>query len=158
MKITFTILCLAIALALSASLAQVQTTRKTAPRQKVTATLATPAATGTTTPYTQIDFNWTYAANLPACSSLLTACYDGFVLTNTTTNQTIAQPSAIGPTALSYSWIPAGGVPYGNITFSLTAHGYDENGGVLLSTPATVVVNVKVVSLNGPAGLTGKPQ
>lgn len=158
MKITVTILSLGIGIALSASLAQVRSTPTNPTKQNVGATLVSSAASGTATPYTQIDFNWTYVANLPACAGSLTACYDGFVLTNTTTNQTIADPSAIGPAAQSYNWVPAVGVPYGNLTFSLAAHGYDENGNVVLSTPDTVVVDVKVTSLNGPTGLTGKPQ
>ena len=64
----------------------------------------------------------------------LTACYDGFVLTNTTTNQIIADPSAIGPVAQSYNWVPAEGVPYGNLIALLAAHGYDENGNVVLAS------------------------
>ena len=108
-----------------------------------------------------IAFDWQYIANLPVCGSTLQACYDGFQMTDVTTGVMIGGVDTnlpIGPTALSFNWSPTGGVPYGSQTFSLVAHGYDQNGVAVVSTPATVTVVVPVVSLNGPTGLTGVTQ
>ena len=109
-----------------------------------------------------IAFDWQYTASLPACGSTLAACYDGFQMTDVTTGQQIGgvgiSGAPIGPTALSFNWTPAGGAPYGTSTYSLVAHGYDENGTVILSAPATVSVTIPVTTLNGPTGLVGVKQ
>jgi hypothetical protein len=122
-------------------------------------TAATTTASATTSQYTTYDFNWSYTPNLPVCLSTNIACYDGFVLTNTTLGTVIGTQSQIGPSLLSYSYTPASGIPYGTTAFSLVAHGYDETGAPLSSIPpATVSATVKVTSLNGPTNLQVKPQ
>jgi hypothetical protein len=93
------------------------------------------------TQYTQIDFNWAYTPNIPACGTTLTNCYSGFTLTDTTLGTAIATPSTLGPTALTYVYLPPGGVPYGTSAFSLVANGYDGIGNPLTSTAATVNVH-----------------
>lgn len=118
----------------------------------------TALGTSTASKYTQIDFNWEYIPNIPACEAASMNCYSGFTLTNMRTGEVIATPSTLGPKALSYSYTPAGGVPYGANTFSLVANGYTGRGGALSSDPATVSVVVNVTSLNGPTNLLGKLQ
>lgn len=137
-------------------------TPQTPPKTKLGATLVTraegvtPLATGSQ--YMQIDFNWGYTANAPVCGTSLTNCFAGFTLTNTTLGTVVATPSTLGPTALSFAYLPAGGIPFGTSAFSLVANGYDGNGNPLTSTPATVSVVVNVTTLNGPTNLTGTPQ
>jgi hypothetical protein len=111
-----------------------------------------------TTP-TSIAFNWQYTANAPTCGSTLANCYSGFTLTRTdvTPNVTIATPSTLGPTALSYTWTPAT-LPVGTLTFSLVANGYNTSGGALTSAPATASVTNGLTTLNPPTGLTGVAQ
>jgi hypothetical protein len=104
-------------------------------------------------PYTQIHFNWAYTPNLPACSKSTIACHLGFTLKDTTSGSTIVTPSTLGPTALSYVYLPKGGVQYGVHSFSLVANGYDEKGVAVQSTAATVTVTVQVPSVNPPTGL-----
>ena len=139
------------------------TPSQTTPRNTLGAKLvsrrnaAAPLAT-TASQYTQIDLNWQYTPNVPSCGTSLTNCYSGFTLTDTTTGSVVATPSTLGPTALSYAYIPSGGVPYGTSAFSLVVNGYDGSGNSLTSTPATVSVVVNVTSLNGPTNLTGKVQ
>jgi hypothetical protein len=87
-----------------------------------------------------------------------TACYDGFILTNTTTGAVVGTAAQIGPSVLSYTYTPAGGIPYGTANFSLVAHGFDESGAAVVSAPATVAVTVKVTTLAGPTNLQGKTQ
>jgi hypothetical protein len=143
----------------------VQTTPKpgqTTPKTNLGAKLSTRsnavAPLATASQYTQIDFDWAYTANIPACGTTLTNCYSGFTLTDTTLGTAIATPSTLGPTALSYAYLPAGGVPYGTSAFSLVANGYDGNGNALTSTAVTVSVVVSVTSLNAPTGLVGTLQ
>jgi hypothetical protein len=113
---------------------------------------------GTASPNTIYDFNWAYAPSLPACVSTNIACYDGFILTNTTLGTVVGTDSQIGPSARSYSYTPAGGIPYGTTAFSLVAHGYDQNGAALTSVPATASVVVAVTTLAAPTGLAVKTQ
>jgi hypothetical protein len=115
------------------------------------------AATATSSPFHQVDFNWQYAPNAPNCGSKPEDCIAGFTLTNTTTGEVIATPSSLGPTALSYAYQWPGGVPYGNFTFSLVANGYDGSGKPLISEPATVTVSVALTTLSTPSLLLGKP-
>lgn len=135
-----------------------QTTPKSSLGAKVSTRSNATAPLAATSPYTQIDFNWSYTPNVPACGTTLTNCYSGFTLVDTTTSVTVANPSTLGPTSLSYAYVPSGGVPYGTSAFSLVANGYDNSGNALTSTAATVSVTVSVTSLNGPTGLTGKLQ
>lgn len=116
------------------------------------------SAAVTTSQYTTFDFNWNYAPNLPTCVSVNIACYDGFILTNTTSGAVVGTAAQIGPTLLSYAYTPGGGIPYGTTNFSLVAHGFDENGLSVTSSAATVAVIVKVTTLAGPTNLQGKPQ
>jgi hypothetical protein len=120
------------------------------------AAVAAPAASGGS--FAQIDFNWGYSPNLPACAGRTEACHTGFTMTNTTTNTVVATPSTLGPAALSFNYLPAGGVPFGTFVYSLVANGFNETGTPITSTPATVTVVIPVTSLNGPTGLTGKLQ
>src|ERR1700748_1006745 len=83
---------------------------------------------GTGSQYSTFEFNWTYAPNLPVCGPAKKACYDGFIMTNTTLNKVVGNTSQIGPAALSYKYSPAGGIPYGTSNFSLVTHAYDETG------------------------------
>jgi hypothetical protein len=137
-------------------------TPQTPQKTKLGATLVTraeavtPLATGSQ--YTQIDFNWAYTANVPACGASLTNCVSGFTLTDTTLGTVVATPSTLGPTALSFAYQPAGGIPFGTSAFSLVANGYDSNGKALTSTAASVSVVVNVTALNSPTNLTGVPQ
>jgi hypothetical protein len=112
------------------------------------------------TPATEIDFTWSYTPNLPACRTTLQSCYDGFTLTYTTTSAIIATQSTLDPAARSYSWVPAGGVPYGSLHFTLATNGYDEYGDPVMSPPAEVVIQNDVTSLAAPTvlpGFTGVP-
>lgn len=121
------------------------------------AALAVPA--GAVSQDTTYDFNWSFTPNLPACVSTDTACYDGFILTNTTSGAVVGTPAQIVPGVLSYSYSPAGGIPYGTTSFSMVAHGFDANGvSIVSTTPATVSVTVNVTSLNSVTGLQGKAQ
>lgn len=113
----------------------------------------TSAATGKYSSYKQIDFNWSYTPNLPACSGSTRACYIGFTLKDTTSGSTLVTPNTLGPHVLSYVYLPNGGVQYGVHSFSLVANGYDATGKPLVSPAATVTVTVNVPSLAGPAGL-----
>jgi hypothetical protein len=118
----------------------------------------TAGAAGTASTFTAYDFNWAYAPSLPACVSTNIACYDGFILTNTTLGTVVGTESQIGSSSRSYSYTPAGGIPYGTTNFSLTAHGYDQNGAALTSVPATASVVVAVTTLAAPTGLAVKTQ
>jgi hypothetical protein len=135
---------------------------QTSQKSKLGATLVTrpaavtPLAAGSQ--YSQIDFNWVYTPNVPACGASLTNCVAGFTLTDTTLGTVVATPTTLGPTSLSYAYIPSGGIPFGTSAFTLVANGYDGSGNALTSTPATVSVVVSVTTLNGPTGLTGVPQ
>lgn len=121
--------------------------------------LATPVApAATSSGFTTFYFNWDYAANLPACTATNIACYDGFILTNTTLGKVVGTAAQITSGDLSYNYSPAGGIPYGTSAFSLVAHGYDSNGAEIVSAPATVSINVPVTSLNGPTNLQGTKQ
>jgi len=136
---------------------------QTAPKTKLGATLVrrtavAPLATASGSQYTQIDFNWAYTANAPTCGASLTNCFSGFTLTDTTLGAVIATPSTIGPTSLSYAYVPSGGVPFGTSAFSLVANGYNGSGSPATSTPVTVSVVVNVTTLNAPTNLTGAPQ
>jgi len=136
---------------------------QTAPKTKFGATLvrrtvAAPLVTANASQYTQIDFNWAYTANAPTCGTSLTNCFSGFTLTDTTLGAVIATPSTIGPTSLSYAYIPSGGVPFGTSAFSLVANGYNGSGNPMTSTPVAVSVVVNVTTLNAPTNLTGAPQ
>jgi hypothetical protein len=134
-------------------------TRKTSPSVRVGNLAAPKAAVSTTSSgFTTFFFDWQYTANLPACVSTNTACYDGFILTNTTLGKVVGTQTAIGPGSLSYNYSPVGGVPYGTSAFSLVAHGFDANGAELTSAPATVSITVPVTSLNGPTNLQGTKQ
>jgi hypothetical protein len=113
----------------------------------------TNAASSKYSRYKQIDFNWSYTPNLPACSSSTTACLVGFTLKDTTSGSTIATPSALGPTTLSYSYFPAGGVQYGVHSFLLIANGFNETGAPIVSAGAKVTVTVAIPSLNAPTKL-----
>jgi hypothetical protein len=147
----------------AASAAPIQNNREVTTKPKITITAprakalaSQPAGSGY-----QIDFNWQYVANLPVCTSTLVACYDGFQMTDVTTGTLIGGVGTtlpIGPTALSFNWAPTGGVPYGTQVFSLVAHGYDENGNPVVSTPVTCTVTIPVTTLNGPTGLVGVKQ
>jgi hypothetical protein len=128
-------------------------------------TSATRANTnGIGTQYSTFDFNWTYTPNMPVCGSVKKACYDGFIMTNTTLNQVVGSTSQIGPAALSYEYSPAEGIPFGTSNFSLVAHGYDDAGAEFASTPATVSITVKatstakVTSLVGPTNVQSEAQ
>jgi len=136
---------------------------QTVPRTNLGATVTNNSAssqfvTDAVSKYTQIYFNWEYSPNVPACEAILMNCYSGFTLTNTTTGEVIATPSTLGPTVLSYSYMPPGGVPYGVTAFSLVAIGYNGRGGRLTSDPATVSVVNNVTSLNSPINLLGRLQ
>jgi hypothetical protein len=126
--------------------------------KRASAQSAQVAAAVTTSQYTTFDFNWNYAANLPECVSKNIACYDGFILTNTTSGAVVGTQTQIGPTVLSYNYTPAGGIAFGTTNFSLVAHGFDESGASITSTPATASITVKVTTLAGPTGLQGKAQ
>jgi|SRR5215467_7783136 len=102
--------------------------------------------------YKQIDFNWAYTANLPACSSSTTSCFAGFTLKDTTSGSTLFTPSTLGPHTLSLAYFPKGGVQYGVHKFALIANGYDAAGAPMVSTAATVTVNVPA-GLNAPTSL-----
>jgi hypothetical protein len=119
---------------------------------------AFPQTTSKYSPYKQIDFNWSYTPNLPACTSTAKACFMGFTLKDTTSGTTLVTPSTLGPTTLSYSYFPAGGVQYGVHKFLLTANGYDETGAPTVSAGATVTVTVAVPSLVAPTKLVGAMQ
>lgn len=108
--------------------------------------------------YKQIDFNWSYTPNLPACTTSAKACFMGFTLKDTTSGGTIATPSKLGPNTLSYAYFPAGGVQYGVHSFLLTANGYDETGAPTVSTGAKVTVTVAVPTLDAPTKLVGALQ
>ena len=123
---------------------------------KTSATRATTNGTGSQ--YSTFDFNWTYTPNMPVCGPVKKACYDGFIMTNTTLNQVVGSTSQIGPAALSYEYSPAGGIPYGTSNFSLVTHAYDETGAEVASTPATVSITVKVTSLAGPTNVQSMAQ
>ncbi|MGC1297965.1 MAG: hypothetical protein WA869_23280 [Alloacidobacterium sp.] len=82
----------------------------------------------------------------------------GFTLKDTTSGTTLVTPSTLGPTTLSYSYFPAGGVQYGVHKFLLTANGYDETGAPTVSAGATVTVTVAVPSLVAPTKLVGAMQ
>jgi len=136
---------------------------QTEPKTRLGATLvrrtvAAPLVTANASQYTQIDFNWAYTANAPTCGTSLTNCFSGFTLTDTTLGAVIATPSTIGPTSLSYAYIPSGGVPFGTSAFSLVANGYNGSGNPMTSTPVAVSVVVNVTTLNAPTNLTGAPQ
>jgi hypothetical protein len=103
--------------------------------------------------YKQIDFNWSYTANLPACSGSTTACFLGFTLKDTTSGHTLVTPSTLGPNTLSYAYFPSGGVQYGVHSFALVANGFNENGAPITSTAATVTVTVPVSSISAPSKL-----
>jgi len=165
MKKTLFILSLVVIAPLAHAAAQAtQKPAPTVPRNKLGATLVTrsnaaaPLATSNASQYTQIDFNWLYTPNAPACGTSLTNCISGFTLTDTTLGSVIATPSTLGPTALSFAYLPSGGVPFGTSAFSLVANGYDGSGNALTSTPATVSVVVNLTTLNGPTNLSGQPQ
>lgn len=119
----------------------------TAPKLVGTASAqsAQTAATGVST-YTTFVFNWAYTPSLPSCVSTNKSCWDGFILTNTTLGTVVGTQSQIPAGVTSYNYQPSGGVPYGTTNFSLVAHGYDENGAALSSSPATVAITV-----NAPA-------
>ena len=113
----------------------------------------TNATTSKYSPYKQIDFNWSYSPNLPACSSLTIACYVGFTLKDTSSGGTIATPSTLGPNTRSFAYFPNGGVQYGVHVFSLVANAYNAKGQPLVSTPATITVTVNVSNVNPPTKL-----
>jgi hypothetical protein len=147
----------------TALLAHVTAQTTSTPKPKLGARLvagnpAAQLATGASSQYTQIDFSWDYMPNMPACGTALTNCYLGFTLIDSTMGIVIATPSTLGPTALSYSYLPPGGVPFGTSVFSLMVNGYDNNGNSLESVPAMVSVVVNITSLNGPTNLMGKTQ
>jgi hypothetical protein len=129
------------------------------PKTPIHAALAATTTTNTTTSTTptQIVFTWAYTANVPACPASGTPvnCQSGFTLTDTTTNTTIAAPAVLGPTALTHTYTPSGGLFYGTHTFSLVANGYDGNGAALVSSAITASVTNSVTSLNGPTNLVG---
>jgi hypothetical protein len=105
--------------------------------------------------YKQIDFNWTYKPNLPACTRKLISCYSGFTLTWNVAGWVLATPSVLTPTVRSYAYFPPDGVPYGYHTFALVTNGYDENGQAVESAPATVTLEVKTPPPSSPTALTG---
>jgi hypothetical protein len=119
--------------------------------------VAAVVSTGTRSPFTQIDFNWSYAPNAPACGLTAEDCFVGFTLTDTTDGVVLATPSTLGPRTLSYAYSPRGGVPYGNFTFSLVANGYDGKGKPMVSAPATVSLSVPLASLSAPTALLVRP-
>ena len=102
------------------------------------------------TPAAEIDFKWSFTPTLPACTTILKSCYDGFTLTFVNTDTVIATPSALGPAALDYQWVPPGGVPYGTLIFTLVTNGYDASGDATISQPASVTIKNDVTSLAPP--------
>jgi hypothetical protein len=102
------------------------------------------------TPASEIDFNWSFTPTLPACTTVLKSCYEGFTLTLVNTGTVVATPSALGPAALSYQWVPPGGVPYGALTFTLVTNGYDASGDPTISVPTSVTIKNDVTSLAPP--------
>jgi hypothetical protein len=134
------------------------TPKKTTLNAVATRAAATPAIVPGASQFTTYNFNWSYVANLPECVSTNNACYDGFVMTNTTLGTVVGAVSQIGPSALSYTYSPANGIPFGSTNFSLVAHGFDSTGKSINSTPATVAIVVAVSTLNGPTGLQVKNQ
>jgi hypothetical protein len=107
-----------------------------------------------------IAFNWSYTANAPACTTSNKNCQSGFTLTRTdvTPNVVIGTPSSIAASSTSFTWTPTGGLPFGTMTFSLVANGFDLNGNALTSTAATTSVTNGLSTLNAPTGLTGSVQ
>lgn len=101
--------------------------------------------------YTQIDFNWSYTPNLPACSTTLKSCFSGFAISDLLSGHVIGTFST---SLRSWTYIPAGGVQYGKHIFSLVAEGYDVNGAHVQSAPAQVIVDV-TPPLSTPTALTG---
>jgi len=105
-------------------------------------------------PYTHINFNWTYTPNLPACGSSLKSCFSGFIMKDIVTNQVVA---TIAGSARSWVYTPTGGVLYATYQFNLYATGYDANGVAVHSDPDMVSIPV-VAPPAAPTGLMGKPQ
>jgi hypothetical protein len=105
---------------------------------------------------TGINFTFNYVPNAPPCAGTTANCQSGFALSDTTLGQVVA--NNISPTALAYTYTPAGGMYFGTHTFSLVATGYNSAGGTITSAAATTSVTNGVTTLNGPTGLTGTPQ
>ena len=101
-------------------------------------------------PASEIDFHWSFTPTLPACTTVLKNCYEGFTLTFVNTGTLIATPSTLGPATLSYQWVPPGGVPYGALIFTLVTNGYDAAGNSTISVPTSVTIKNDVTSLAPP--------
>lgn len=95
------------------------------------------------TPVNQITFTWNYSyAQDPVCTATITVnCISSFVLTDVTlaTPQTIATIPATSATAYSYVQTPL--PPAMNHNYTLVAV-KTLSTGTIVSTPATVTVNV----------------
>lgn len=135
-------------------------TAQSSPRFSAKLTTSAPKSnlvlTNATTLPTGVAFSWGYAPNLPACplNGTPVACQTGFTIQDTTANATVGNPTAIGPTALSFQYTPST-MFFGSHTFSLVANGYDSNGAPIQSTAATTVVTNNVTTINAPTGFTG---
>lgn len=93
-----------------------------------------------------ILFTWSNSPNasIPNCSTAVTrSCISGFTLTDVTADEVVS--STILPTAMSYTYAPADGIPilYSH-TFTLVTNGIDSSGSTVNSVPATVTVTRRV--------------
>jgi hypothetical protein len=149
------LLSFALAVLLPAIPVMAQTTK---PLGVTVRSAAVTGTAGTASTFTVYDFNWAYAPSLPACVSTNVACYDGFILTNTTLGTVVGTASQITSSLRSYSYTPAGGIPYGTTNFSIVAHGYDESGVAIVSGADVGSVVVKVTTLAAPTGLAVSTQ
>jgi hypothetical protein len=108
-------------------------------------------------PATGITFTWNYVANAPACGGTAN-CQSGFTIVDTTAGTTIATPAVLGPTALSFTYTPSGGLYFGTHTFSIVANGFNSAGSAITSVATTTSVTNGITSLNGPTNLIGTIQ
>lgn len=92
----------------------------------------------------------TGSSALPTCPATSPAsCVSGFSITMDGTQ--IAGPSALGPTATTFTQTPLPSV--GNHTYSLVENGFDAGGKAIASTAVTASANVPApVTLNAPTG------
>jgi hypothetical protein len=104
---------------------------------------------------TMITFTWTNPV-YPTCSATVTTwCLTGATLTDTTAN--VVASSTIPAGAATYTYTPAGGIPFGYVhSFSLVLNAVDGNGKPIVSGPATTTVTYS--TLDAPTGFTATVQ
>lgn len=98
----------------------------------------------------------TGSSALPTCPATSPAsCVSGFTITMDGTQ--IAGPSALGPTATTFTQTPLPAV--GSHTYSLVENGFDASGKAITSTAVTASLSIAApVTLNAPTGFSAKAQ